>query len=185
MNTAIDIQKIIAADHEHLIHPLFHPNDQKNPFVWVQGEGAILKNADGREFIDGLSGLWNVSAGHGRKELAQVAARQMEQLAFVSGYVGNTNVPAVHLAEKLASLCYSSIQHFFFTSGGAESVETAFKTARFFWITQGRPDKIKIIGRDFGYHGVTMAAMSATGLPGFWPMFGGKLPGFLHIPSPY
>ena len=109
----------------------------------------------------------------------------MEQLAFVSGYVGATNVPAVQLAEKLAALAYPSINHFFFTAGGGESIETAFKTARFFWISQGKPEKTKIISRDFAYHGVTMAAMSATGIPVFWPMFGGKLPGFIHIKSPY
>src|SRR5262245_11782072 len=124
-----NIEKLIAADHDYLLHPLFHPNDQKNPFVWVQGEGTILRSADGREFIDGLSCLWNVSAGHGRKELAQAAARQMEQLAFVSGYTGNTNVPCIQLAEKLASLCYPSIRHFFFTCGGSESNESAMKTA--------------------------------------------------------
>jgi adenosylmethionine-8-amino-7-oxononanoate aminotransferase len=182
---AIDIEKIKAADYAHLIHPLFHPVDQKDPYVWVKGEGAILHSADGKQLIDGLSGLWNVTLGHGRKDLAAAAAKQMEELAFVSGYVGATNVPAVQLAEKLSSLCYPSINHFFFTAGGGESIETAFKTARFFWITQGKPGKSKIISRDFGYHGVTIAAMSATGLPVFWPMFGGKLPGFLHIKSPY
>jgi adenosylmethionine-8-amino-7-oxononanoate aminotransferase len=182
---AINVDKIVQADQDHLIHPLFHPNEQNNPYVWVEGKGAILKAADGREYIDGLSGLWNVSAGHGRKELADAAARQMERLAFVSGYIGATNVPAVELAAKLSSLCYPSIKHFFFTSGGAESNESAFKTARFFWINQGKPEKTKIISRDFGYHGVTIAAMSATGLPVFWPMFGGKLPGFIHIQSPY
>ena len=182
---AIDIEKIKAADYAHLVHPLFHPTDQKDPFVWVKGEGSILHSADGKQYIDGLSGLWNVSLGHGRKDLAAAGARQMEQLAYVSGYIGATNVPAVQLAEKLASLTYPSINHFFFAAGGGESVESAFKTARFFWITQGKPEKTKIISRDFGYHGVTMAAMSATGLPAFWPMFGGKLPGFLHIKSPY
>jgi len=181
----IDIEKIRNSDYAHLVHPLFHPTDQPNPIVWVKGEGAVLYDASGRQFIDGLSGLWNVSAGHGRKELAKTAANQMETLAFVSGYVGATNVPAVQLAEKLSELCYPSIRHFFFTSGGGESNETAFKTARFYWITQGKPEKTKIISRDFGYHGVTIAAMSATGLPAFWPMFGGKLPGFLHIKSPY
>jgi putrescine---pyruvate transaminase len=181
----IDIEKIKAADYAHLVHPLFHPVDQKDPFVWVKGEGPFLYNADGKQYIDGLSGLWNVSLGHGRKDLAAAAARQMEELAFVSGYVGATNVPAVQLAEKLASLTYPSTNHFFFAAGGGESIETAFKTARFFWITQGKPQKTKIISRDFAYHGVTMAAMSATGLPAFWPMFGGKLPGFIHIKSPY
>jgi adenosylmethionine-8-amino-7-oxononanoate aminotransferase len=183
--TAIDIEKIKAADYAHLVHPLFHPIEQKDPFVWVKGEGSILHSADGKQYIDGLSGLWNVSLGHGRKDLAKAAADQMEQLAFVSGYIGATNVPAVQLAEKLASLTYPSVNHFFFTAGGGESNESAFKTARFFWITQGKPEKTKIISRMFGYHGVTMAAMSATGLPIFWPMFGGKLPGFLHIESPY
>src|SRR6266487_3711830 len=181
----VDLEKIIKADQDHLVHPLFHPNDHKEPFVWVKGEGARLHTADGREFIDGLACLWNVTLGHGRKELTQAAVRQMEQVAFVSSYVGNTNIPAVQLAEKLSSLCYPSFNHFFFASGGGEANDSAIKTARFFWISQGKTEKIKIIGREFGYHGVTMGSMSATGLPAYWPMFGGKLPGFLHIPSPY
>ena len=178
----VDLQKIIKADQDHVIHPLYHPNDQKEPFVWVKGEGATLHSADGGEYIDGLSCLWNVNVGHGRKELAQAAARQMEQLAFASGYTGNANIPAVQLAERLSALCYPSINHFFFTSGGAESNDSAIKTARFFWITQGRNEKVKIISREHGYHGVTIGSMSATGIPGFWPMFGGRLPGFVSIP---
>jgi len=185
MTVAIDIQKIIDADHEHLVHPLFHPNDQKEPFVWVQGKGATLRAADGREFIDGLSCLWNVNVGHGRKELADAAARQMEQLAFASGYTGSTTIPAVELGEKLGQLCYPSIQRFFFTCGGGEANDSAIKTARFFWNSQGKPEKTKIIAREHAYHGVTLAAMSATGIAAYWPMFGGKLPGFMHIPSPY
>ena len=181
----VDLEKIIKADQDHLVHPLFHPNDQKEPFVWVKGEGARLHTADGREFIDGLACLWNVTLGHGRKELTQAAGRQMEQVAFVSSYAGNTNIPAVQLAEKLSSLCYPSFNHFFFASGGGEANDSAIKTARFFWNSQGRREKVKIIGREYGYHGVTMGAMSATGLPAYWPMFGGKLPGFVHIASPY
>src|SRR3954464_10395044 len=134
----MDLERIVRSDQEHLIHPLYHPNDAKHPFLWVKGEGSMLRSADGKEYIDGLAGLWNVAAGHGRKELAQAAARQMEQLAFVSGYIGNTNVPAVRLVEKLSELCYPSINHFFFTAGGGEANESAFKTARFYWITQGK-----------------------------------------------
>jgi len=185
MTLAVDIEKIIESDREHLVHPLFHPNDQKDPFIWVQGNGAVLRSADGREFIDGLSCLWNVNVGHGRKELAHAAARQMEQLAFASGYTGSTNVPAVQLGERFTSRCYGSIRHVFFTSGGAESTDSAIKTARFFWISQGKVEKTKIISREHAYHGVTLAAMSATGMAAYWPMFGGKLPGFIHIPSPY
>src|SRR5438477_6099459 len=182
---SIDLEKIIKADLAHLIHPLYHLSDAKSPFVWVKGEGSTLWAADGREYIDGLAGLWNVTLGHGRKELAQAAARQMEQLAFTSSYTGHTNIPAAQLAEKLSEKCYKGINHFFFASGGGEANDSAIKTARFFWISQGKPEKIKIISREYAYHGVTMGAMNATGLASYWPMFGGKLPGFIHVPSPY
>jgi adenosylmethionine-8-amino-7-oxononanoate aminotransferase len=117
--------------------------------------------------------------------LAHAAARQMGQLAFASGYTGNTNVPAVQLGEKLSTLTYPSIRRFFFTSGGGESNDSAIKTARFYWNSLGKTEKTKIIAREHGYHGVTVAAMSATGIPAYWQMFGGKLPGFIHIQSPY
>src|SRR5436309_6723360 len=182
---SIDLEKIIKADLAHLIHPLYPITDAKSPFVRVKGEGSKLWAADGREYIDGLAGLWNVTLGHGRKELAQAAAKQMEQLAFASSYSGQTNIPAVQLAERLSERCYPSVNHFFFASGGGEANDSAIKTARFFWISQGKPDKLKIISREHAYHGVTMGAMSATGIASYWPMFGGKLPGFIHIPSPY
>ncbi len=95
----IDLEKIIKTDQEHFVHPQFHPDDHKQPFVWVSGDGARLRSADGKEYIDGLACLWNVTLGHGRKELAQAALRQMEQLAFTTSYVGHTNVPAVQLTR--------------------------------------------------------------------------------------
>ena len=175
----------IQSDYAHLIHPLHHPSAHQDPKVWVEGRGAMIKDIHGREYIDGLSGLWNVSIGHGREELAQAAYDQMRQLAYYSAYAGSTNLPATRLAEKLAEICYPSINTFFFTSGGAESSESSFKTARFYWKAVGKPDKIKFISRMKGYHGVTMAAMSATGLPTYWPMFEPRVPGFIHIESPY
>src|SRR6185503_600534 len=134
-----------------------------------------------------LSGLWNVNVGHGRHELADAARQQMATLAFHSAYAGGTNERAIALAERLSALVYPSINTFFFTSGGAEASETSFKTARFYWKALGKPDKIKVISRHRAYHGVTLAAMSATGLPAFWPMFEPRTPGFLHVdaPDPY
>jgi adenosylmethionine-8-amino-7-oxononanoate aminotransferase len=175
------------ADRAHLIHPLHHPTAYDTTRMWVSGDGALIKDATGREYIDGLSGLWNVNVGHGRQELADAAQRQMATLAFHSTYAGSTNRPAVALAERLSGLVFPSINTFFFTSGGAEASETSFKTARFYWKALGRPDKIKIISRYRAYHGLTLAAMSATGLPAFWPMFEPRTPGFLHIdaPDPY
>ena len=122
-----------------------------------------------------------------RRSSAEPRAAQMATLAFHSAYAGGTNEPAIELAEKLSALVYPSINTFFFTSGGAEASETSFKTARFYWKAVGKPDKFKVISRMRAYHGLTLAAMSATGLPAFWPMFEPRTPGFSHIdaPDPY
>lgn len=179
------VEERIRSDLAHLIHPLYHPTDHQSPRIWVEGRGAIIKDIEGNEVIDGLSGLWNVNVGHGRRELAEAAMQQMCTLAFSSSYTGSTNLPAIALAERLSELMYPSINTFFFTSGGAESSESSFKTARFYWKTQGKPEKVKIISRKFAYHGVTLAAMSATGMAIYWPMFEPRVPNFLHIDSPY
>jgi adenosylmethionine-8-amino-7-oxononanoate aminotransferase len=145
----------------------------------------MLVDADGKEYIDGLSGLWNVALGHGRRELVEAAREQLETLAYASGYSGSSNVRAIELAERLARLTYPSINRFFFTSGGAEANESAIKAARAYWKLRGRPAKTKVISRELGYHGTTLAAMSATGISGYWPLFEPRVPGFVHIPSPY
>jgi adenosylmethionine-8-amino-7-oxononanoate aminotransferase len=177
---------LLNRDLAHLIHPLHNRNLHASAgHVWVKGEGAILTDADGREFIDGLAGLWNVVAGHGRKELADAAARQMETLPYCSGYAGSSNPAAIELAERLSKITYPRITRFFFTSGGGESSDSSFKTARYYWRLCGKPEKTKVISRQWGYHGVTLAAMSATGLSAYWPMFEPRVPGFIQIPSPY
>jgi len=109
---------LLDRDLAHLIHPLHNCTVQAAGHVWVKGEGAVLTDADGKEYIDALSGLWNVAAGHGRKELAAAAARQMETLGFCTGYAGSSNPNAIELAERLARMTYPSINRFFFTSGG-------------------------------------------------------------------
>jgi adenosylmethionine-8-amino-7-oxononanoate aminotransferase len=182
-----DSTRLLAADSAHLIHPLHHPSTTPQTRVWVEGKGAVIRDAAGKEYIDGLAGLWNVNVGHGRRELADAAQKQMSTLAYHSSYAGGTNKPAIALAEKLSELLYPSINTFFFTSGGAEATESSIKTCRFYWKALGRPEKVKIISRQRAYHGLTLAAMSATGLPAFWPMFEPRVPGFLHIdaPDPY
>ncbi|HEY7698935.1 MAG TPA: aspartate aminotransferase family protein [Vicinamibacteria bacterium] len=177
--------ELVARDLAHLIHPLHTPALHKNAHVWVRGEGAKLFDADGKEYLDGLSGLWNVNVGHGRKELAQAAYDQMVTLGYCSGYTGSSNPPAIELAERLATWTYPRINKFFFTSGGGESSDSSFKTARYYWRLKGKSEKTKVISRQWGYHGVTLAAMSATGIASYWPMFEPRVPGFVHIPSPY
>jgi adenosylmethionine-8-amino-7-oxononanoate aminotransferase len=182
---ALDPSVLVKDDQDHLIHPLHHPTDHLEPMVYVKGSGATITDINGREFIDGLAGLWNVNVGHGRQELAQAAAAQMSELAYYSAYAGSSNLPAIQLAAKLVGLGPANMQAVFFTSGGAESNESAFKTARFYWKAQGKPDKVKIISRTLAYHGVTLQAMSATGMAPYWKMFEPRVPNFVHIPTCY
>jgi adenosylmethionine-8-amino-7-oxononanoate aminotransferase len=177
--------ELLERDCSRLIHSLHNRTAQQSGHVWVRGEGTVLTDADGKEYLDGLSGLWNVVLGHGRWELAEAAARQMNELAYCTGYAGGSNPRAIELAERLAAIMYPSISRFFFTSGGAEATEASVKTARYYWRMLGQPEKTKAISRQWGYHGTTLAAMSATGMSNYWPMFEPRVPGFIHIPSPY
>src|SRR2546428_7606679 len=176
---------LIKDDQDHWIHPLHHPSEHLEPLLLVRGRGAVITDIQGREYLDGLAGLWNVNVGHGSEELAQAAAHQTSELAYYSGYVGSSNIPAIQLASKLISLAYPNMQAVFFTSGGAESNESAFKTARFYWKAKGKPDKVKIIARALAYHGVTLQAMSATGMAPYGKMFEPGVPNFVHIPTCY
>ena len=173
------IEALIQTDHDHLIHPLHHPSDHASPVIYVRGCGAKVYDIAGREYLDGLSGLWNVNVGHGREELAEAAAAQMKELAFFSAYAGGSNVPAITLAERVTKL--AGMQAAFFTCGGAEANESAFKTARFYWKASGKPEKVKVIARTDAYHGVTLQAMSATKMGTYWKMFEPRVPGFVHI----
>ena len=177
--------EFLERDQRHLIHPIHSRSVHAQGHVWVRGHGAVMEDADGAEYLDGLAGLWNVVAGHGRTELADAAAAQMSTLAYCSGYAGSSNPAAIDLAERLAGITYPSINRFFFTSGGGESSETSFKLARSYWKLRGKPHKTKVISRQWGYHGVTLAAMSATGIATYWPAFEPRVPGFVHVPSPY
>ncbi len=177
--------ELLQNDHKHLIHSLHNRKINQYGHVWVKGDGAILTDADGKQYIDGLSGLWNVTSGHGRKELAETTRIQMEELAYCSGYAGSANQRAIELAKTLAGLTYPSINRFFFTSGGGEASESTFKMARSYFKLCGQPQKTKVISRQWAYHGVTLAAMSATGITSYWPLFEPRVPGFLHISSPY
>jgi putrescine---pyruvate transaminase len=175
----------IERDREHLLHPLYHPSAHESPLVVESGRGIWLRTVDGKEYMDGLSGLWNVLIGHGNLHLAGAARDQMERLAYSSTYAGATNLPAIELADRLAGFAYPELETTFFTSGGAESNESAFKTVRYYWRRLGKPNKVKVISREHGYHGVTLATMSATGMAAYSPMFEPRVPNFLHVPAPY
>jgi len=181
----MDQRTLLAHDRKHLLHPLHHPSAHQDPLLIESGHGVWVRAADGREYLDGLAGLWNVLVGHGRTELADAAREQMARLAYFSNYAGAANAPAIQLADRLAGLAYPNLNTTFFTCGGAEANESAFKTVRYYWKRMGKPDKVKVIARERAYHGVTLAAMSATGMEAYWPMFEPRVPNFSHIPAPY
>jgi putrescine---pyruvate transaminase len=175
---------LVAVDRQHQIHSLHHPVDLVDSLICVKGQGIYVWDINGKQYIDGLSGLWNVNVGHGRSELADAAAAQMKTLAYCSGYAGSSSIPSITLAQRLIELA-PGMGAVFFASGGAEANEAAFKTARYYWKVQGKSDKAKIIARIYGYHGVTLQAMSATGIAAYWKMFEPRVPGFLHVPTCY
>jgi putrescine aminotransferase len=174
-------------DRTHWLHPqgdLGAAPGTIPQLVFTSGEGATLTDVDGREYIDGMASLWNVNAGYGRSELAGAAADQMKALAFSSAYGGFGTAPAIELAARLAELAPGDLEVTYFASGGAEANDTAYKIARLYWTLRGEPGRVNIISRLRDYHGLTLGATSATGLPNFWKGFGPLAPGFLHAPAP-
>jgi adenosylmethionine-8-amino-7-oxononanoate aminotransferase len=129
-----------------------------------RGEGCYVFDVDGRRYIDGLSGLYCVNLGHSHgEEIAIAASEQMARLPFTSNWTV-AHPPAIELAAKLAELAPAGLERVFFTSGGAESVESAWKMAVQFHRANGEPERRKVIARQDAYHGVTMGALAMTGL---------------------
>ncbi|MFS2280486.1 aspartate aminotransferase family protein [Microbacterium sp. OR21] len=150
--------------------------------IIVKGEGHHIWDSQGRRYIDGLSGLFVVNAGHGRRRLAEAAARQSEQLAFFPIW-SYAHPAAIELADRLADHAPGDLNHVFFSTGGGEAVETAFKLAKHYWKLQGKPTKHKVISRFIAYHGTTQGALAITGLPGMKSMFEPVTPGGFRVPN--
>lgn len=174
---------LIQQDRRQL-HPLHHPSRADDPAMVEKADGVWLYTTDGRKILDAMAGLWNVNIGYGNQQLPQVAYEQMCKLSYTSGFAGMSNPPSAMLADRLAGFFRPNMNFTYFTSGGSEASDTSFKTARFYWRQLGRMNKTKIISRLYGYHGITMAAMSATGISTYHTMFGPLVDGFIHVPNP-
>ncbi|HEX7101535.1 MAG TPA: aspartate aminotransferase family protein [Nitrolancea sp.] len=178
---------LVDKDKKYMLHPAsnLHQLQETGPLVFTRGDGVYLWDSDGKRYIDAFAGLWNVNVGHGRTVLAEVAKEQAEELAFSPTFSGLATPPVIELAAKLGEMFPDPLNHFQFTSGGAESNETAMKIARYYWYLRGKPDKVKIISRMMGYHGIAMGALSATGIPAYWTGFGPRPGGFVFNSAPY
>lgn len=151
--------------------------------IFARGEGCYLWDTQGHRYLDGLSGLFTVQVGYGRKEMAEAAARQMEILPFASHF-SYANVTSMELVERLIGLAtptMPSMQRVFLTSGGSESVETAIKMARQYQRMRGFPGRYKVLSRRLAYHGATMGALSVNGITALRNPFEPLVPGTRHV----
>lgn len=147
-----------------------------------RGEGHKIYDDAGREYFDGLAGLFVVNAGHGRAELAEAMAKQAEKLAFMPLW-SYAHEPAIDLAERLASYAPGDLNRVFFTTGGGEAVESAFKLAKQHFKMKGKPGKTKVISRALAYHGTPQGALAITSLPDMKTPFEPLVPGTFRVPN--
>lgn len=186
-----DTKAIQALDSAHFIHPFTDHGDlaTRGSRVITRADNIYVWDSEGHKILDGMSGLWCVNAGYGRKELADAAYQQMMTLPFYNSFFQTTNVPAVQLATKLAALAPKvggrSFEHVFFSSSGSESNDTNVRMVRRYWDLLGQPQRKVIIGRLNGYHGSTMAGASLGGMSGMHAQGDLPIPNITHIGQPY
>jgi putrescine aminotransferase len=174
-------------DRLHHIHPFtdFAALAAKKVRVITRAKGVYVWDSEGRKLLDGMAGLWAVNVGYGRKELADAAHRQMMDLAYYNSFFQTTTVPTAELAAKLAAIAPDGLDLAMFCNSGSEANDSVVKLVRYFWNRQGQPKRKTIISRRFGYHGVTLASASMSGLTPMHPQWDLPLPGFVHIQAPY
>ena len=171
-----------ASDHLWMHFTRMSAFDKAPVVTMERGEGAYVWDTTGRKYLDALSGLFVVQAGHGRAELAEAAAEQARKLAFfpIWSYAHPT---AIELADRLAAQAPGDLNKVFFSSGGGESVETAWKVAKQYFKLIGKPTKHKVVSRAIAYHGTTQGALSITGVPPFKQAFEPLVPGTFRAPN--
>ena len=164
------------------LHPFARPAADEFVTI-VRGDGALVYDDAGNDYVDGMGSLWYANVGHGRAEIADAAATQMRTLAAYHCFDPFTNEPSERLAARLRTLAPMDDARVFLTGSGSESVDTAIKLARVAHAQAGHPERQLIVSRQRGYHGVTYGGLSAQGLPLNQAGFGELLPGFVNLPA--
>jgi adenosylmethionine-8-amino-7-oxononanoate aminotransferase len=155
--------------------------DHEIPII-TRAEGCYVYDEHGNRYLDGLSGLFCVNAGHGRTEYGEAAARQVEELDFYTLW-SYAHPKAIELAARIATMAPGDLNRVFFTSGGSEAVESALKLARNYHRMHGKGQKHKVIAREVAYHGTSFGALSATGITELRSQFEPLTPGGCHVPN--
>jgi taurine-pyruvate aminotransferase len=180
------LKQVLEMDLQNVWHPLTQHKAlaTQPPKVMVRAQGSTIVDAEGREYLDAMAGLWCVNVGYGRREIADAVYRQMQELAYYPHL--QANVPAAQLADRLTALTGGEPRHTYFVNSGTEANETAFKLARQYHRqvhpAQGR---YKFISRYFSYHGTSFATLSAGALPERKMKYEPLGDGFIHVPPAY
>jgi 4-aminobutyrate--pyruvate transaminase len=180
-------ESLEGKDLAHLLHPTTNLklHREKGPAVHERAQGVYLWDNQGNQYLEGMAGLWCTALGYGNKELARVAQEQIEKLSYSQLFAGKTNEPSILLAEKLKSMVPFDAGRVFFGLSGSDANDTQVKLMWYYNNAVGRPEKKKIISRKRGYHGVTVASGSLTGLPPFHNEFDLPIAGILHAECPH
>ena len=187
LHNAFPADSLAARDLASLLHPSTNLalHEQTGPLVIDRAQGVRVWDVDGKEYIEGMAGLWCTALGYGEESLADVAAEQIKKLAYSHMFGSKSHEPAIELAEKLKAMVPVRNGRVFFGSSGSDANDTQVKLVRYYNNALGRPNKKKIISRVKGYHGVTVASGSLTGLPAFHAHFDLPMEGVHHVTAPH
>ncbi len=174
-------------DAKHHLHPFTNTGslNNKGARVITKADGVYLWDEQGNKIIDGMAGLWCVNLGYGRKELADVAYQQMNELPYYNTFFQTTHGPAAKLAEAIASVTPGDLNRIFFAGSGSEAIDTLMRLARHYWAIQGKPYRNILIARENAYHGSTLGGTSLGGMSGMHKQGGPLIPNIAHIRQPY
>lgn len=187
-NASPETLRLKALDLAHHMHPFADHQElvaEGGTRVITRAEGCYIYDSDGEKLLDGMGGLWCVNIGYGRKELAEVAARQMEQLPYYNTFFKTTTPAVVELAAELATVAPNNLDRVFFANSGSEANDTNIRLAQLFWIRQGKPSKKAIISRQYAYHGTPIGSGSLTGLPAMHDIPAQPMADVYHAPTPF
>ncbi|MBB4614014.1 aminotransferase [Novosphingobium taihuense] len=174
-------------DQRSQFHPFTSITDlmADGPTVMASGSGVRVTDVDGKEYLDGMAGLWCVNLGYGRKEITQAIARQSERLSFFHTFNGMSTDVVAECAEELLKRAPVPMSRVFFGASGSDANETQLKLIWYYNNLRGKPEKKKIIARWNAYHGSGVATASLTGLPGMHTLFDLPKGPIIHVSAPY
>jgi putrescine aminotransferase len=185
----LDTREWQRLDSAHYLHP-FTDHKQlasKGARIITRAEGVYIYTSEGQKILDGMSGLWCVALGYGRKELSEAAYKQMLELPYYNSFFQSTTQPAIELARILKEVTPPQFNHVFYTGSGSEANDTMIRLVRRYWQLLDQPERNVIVSRWNGYHGSTVAGASLGGMKPMHEQLGanGALPGIVHINQPY